>query len=238
MKHVSELLVWLVPAVCFAQANNVIFHASFDGSVEPSVKADKTKITQNRTTDEDFFPGLKGKALRIGADADGKNAKSVTWTAQGNILPAKGTISFYFKMLDWQKFPKQFQHLFMVSSNRPPMVSLSPAAAEPTVVFYEGSGKASVRLKTRLEPDDAWHHWAAVWNEKQLKFYLDGKRVGVRDRDFVEPEKHWKYLSAGAQNWGEEHVKGYTLMDELTIYSEELGEDQIKGLADALKVQP
>ena len=107
MKNAFNLLALLVPAVCFAQADNVLFHASFDGSVVPSVKDAKTKIVQNRTTDKDYFPGFKGKALRIGADADGKNAKSVTWTAPGNILPARGTISFYFKMQDWQNFRKQ-----------------------------------------------------------------------------------------------------------------------------------
>ena len=99
------------------------------------------------------------------------------------------------------------------------------------VLFYEGSGKTSIRLQRGLAPDDAWHHWAAVWNEKQLKFYLDGKQVAVRDRNFVQPEKNWRELTAGALNWGEKYVKGHTLIDELTIFSEDLNAAQIKALS-------
>ena len=212
MKRALEIPALLLAAACFAQADNVLFHVPFDGDAVPSAKAAGTKIVQKGITEADYLPGLKGKALRIGADADGKNTKSVTWTAPGNILPAKGTLSFYFKILDWQNFRRQCQHLFLANGNRPPLVNLSPSADIHAVLFYEGSGKTSIRLQRGLAPDDAWHHWAAVWNEKQLKFYLDGKQVAVRDRNFVQPEKNWRELTAGALNWGEKYVKASNML--------------------------
>ena len=231
MKITTKLLTFFLPTAIFAGQQEVLFHVPFDGDAVPAVKAAETRTTPKKITAADFVPGLKGKALRIGADENGKNAKSVDWTAAGNILPEKGTLSFYFKMQDWQKFKKQFQHLFLANGNRLPLMNCSIGADVHSVTFYEGQGSKSVRLTKMLAPDTLWHHWAAVWNAKQLKFYLDGKLVAARPRNFTDPQKNWKTFTAGALNWGEKNVRGYTLLDELTIYSRELSPAQIKALA-------
>ncbi|MBR7105089.1 MAG: family 16 glycosylhydrolase [Lentisphaeria bacterium] len=232
MKKHLKFLAFLLPAAVFAAGESpILFSVPFDGTAVPAVRESKTKTILNGVTEKDYFPGLKGKALRIGADEKGKNLRSVTWTANGNIRQDEGTLSFYFKMLDWQKFKRQNQHLFLADGNRLPLVNYSPGADIHSVVFYEGRGGRSVRLSKLLPVDNVWHHWAAVWNKTQLKFYLDGRLLATRPRTFTTPEKNWRILTAGALNWGEKHVKGYTLMDELTIYGKELSPARIKTLA-------
>ncbi|MEK7396141.1 MAG: LamG domain-containing protein [Candidatus Poribacteria bacterium] len=97
--------------------------------------------------------------------------------------------------------------------------------------FYVGvGGWKQVQSKTTVK--DGWHHWAGVYDGKELKIYLDGVKdssMALSGKIAGTGDGHAKFLSFGkdyhttvnATRWNK------VIIDEVRIYKRGLSDDEI-----------
>lgn len=95
-------------------------------------------------------------------------------------------------------------------------------------------GPNRVTYKTTVQ-DDAWHHFAATWNDEALLLYEDGVKVAERKNpkrvDMREVQR--AVLRIGCRGDGAAAANLYA--DEIAIFDEAKGADEVKAMSAAVK---
>ena len=212
----------------------LLLAAGIAGATEAPILTDALDTTGNglQTTD-----GLKGKAAVVGTTANGQNL-SRNYNRTGGVLRNSGTVMFWLRPLDWD------------SSNKGNVTFFTAAGKDGTLQLYKypdygnqsgysnkllflfgdtrknAQGQAQWKIAatpSRMEfQSGEWYFLAAVWNEKTMTLYVDGKPV-VTENINTSPEYPFQSFQLG----NPVAPAATTAIDELAVYDRALGEAEI-----------
>ncbi len=211
--------------------SDVLFYCSFNDTIQPEVQAGARGATA--TGEVRFTRGLKGRALVTG------HTLGATFPRQGNLAALAGTVTFWVAPIDWRIGDGCFHHFFRVEaqplSDRPAArvfdILLYKFYEWDTVVAYGMSGELTGPNLLQVPMDKMWapgkwHQVAFSWDGQGAALYVDGAR------------QYHRYLRAAPDLLTAEcfRVGGpyflanqtLTAVDELTIYSRRLSEQEVE----------
>jgi len=185
------------------------------------------------------YPGVKGGALML------KDGERCEYDLKGNFNPQQGTMSLWFRAVNWDGSDRLFHHFLCISDKKTPTSWYVYKYTYPRHLnFYvaRGSGKEQVRVYcgTSMEKwkRDEWHHVAVTWSAEEMRLYADGKPQGrqrVPEAFFphdvegvlsVSPVHYWR------NKWSSPEAR--TLVDELRVYDRVLSGREILEMFGAL----
>ena len=221
----------------------LLFRASFDGTTD-AVKAggEAKAVNQKGIT---FAEGIRGQAVRISS----KNGSVLDYSAAGNLVQERGTVSFWFKR-EWPddghnaKGADMWRTMFSNPSPRSHQrigsgqlwfwfigSRLRADQSDDDDAYGSWSGK---------QPDDGWHHLVVSWSPSGVRMYLDGRAasgMGDSDSPMRNALKNPRMLSFDRVPFDRfcvGHLDGGRqfdgLIDELCILSEPVNERQANSL--------
>lgn len=169
--------------------------------------------------------GLRENALKTGF----QNGEFLSSTCNmPSVIPTdSGSIIFWVKPLDWTGKDPGFK--FMIrSAEKDRLFIIYKYYKDNFLTWYWKEGKQVQQLRFNIAKwkKNEWHQVAAVWNQDELKFFLNGKRM-VKVKRTVFASAPYDSVSLGS-GWRNE-TKDYTmLMDEVQIYKEALSDTAIQ----------
>ena len=169
--------------------------------------------------------GLRENALKTGF----QNGEFLSSTCNmPSVIPTdSGSIIFWVKPLDWTGKDPGFK--FMIrSAEKDRLFIIYKYYKDNFLTWYWKEGKQVQQLRFNIAKwkKNEWHQVAAVWNQDELKFFLNGKRM-VKVKRTVFASAPYDSVSLGS-GWRNE-TKDYTmLMDEVQIYTEALSDTAIQ----------
>lgn len=123
-----------------------------------------------------MFPSMKDDGNSVCLN----NKERITYSVPGNFKPDGGTVSFWVNLQNWSLSDTTwFNSLFEVSSapSQYRFVIYKYRNHKDSITFYLQSGKhaCSLYAKTTGWKKDTWHKIDVVWNQKEVKLYVDAK---------------------------------------------------------------
>ena len=193
-----------------AGEEEILFYASFDGTILPEKCAEKTKpVLRGEVT---FSPGVRGKALSLGSRT------VLKYPVEGNLSLSCGSLEMWVKPLGWSGDHRPQQQFLMIEDQtgrgRLYWYITNCGYMAPTSIFG-GSGSPGSGTGYVSYPPDTWVHLVLTWHANICRLYVNGKQ---------------KISSLASQNFEEGFSAGYwqlpwpapILVDELTVYSRDL----------------
>lgn len=238
---VAGVLAWAALGIGAAAADGpagLLFHLSFDQrTVVPDFAAGEAPARPaSRSADWRFTDGVHGAAALMQGPA------RCAFPMSGNFDTRRGTFSCWVKPLNWDGHDRKFRHLLVASagSQYTMLVYLYPIGDEAVFNYIRvGQGTSTAATWRAGAPvdilrRDRWTHVVATWDERAVRLYADGRRVGegrvaaplphVTEGTFtVCPVDFWR----NAQ-WGDADEQ--TACDEVRIYDRALADDEVLDL--------
>jgi len=205
-----------------ADADRVIFRASFDGKTDADVATGTGTSTVNGKAM--FTDGLRGKAILIDA------ATSVDFPLQGNLNPASGTISFWAKPVGWSGSDGGW-HYFVILQGEDDWILLQTVSNSLT--FLGGTRVSYSESATPIAdwPDGTWRFVTVTWDNGKNQVYLDG-RPALNPSPWPRvPMQLGSTFRIGGQLHGESN--GRTAIQDFQIRDVMLSPEQVKALYSA-----
>ena len=234
----------------------LLFRADFDTY---SVWADYAKGAKN--SDSRQSPGFQSPdlQLRMHKGIPGSknsvcltNAESLCYANYRNFDPQQGTVSFWVSPKNWTPSKRKFE-VFFTGSN--------PGGFKLVIAkWIDGELRFSIHMNNQdvgvirvPMPDsdwkaDSWHKLDAVWDQTEMRFYVDGVLAKTADIYSVfnplkfKTPRHFPKMADGA-NIRINDARGYaydkndsTAYDNIRIYNRKLSAAEIQ--EDYLKVFP
>ena len=235
---------------------SLLFRADFDTY---SVWADYAKGAKN--SDSRQSPGFQSPdlQLRMHKGIPGSknsvcltNAESLCYANYRNFDPQQGTVSFWVSPKNWTPSKRKFE-VFFTGSN--------PGGFKLVIAkWIDGELRFSIHMNNQdvgvirvPMPDsdwkaDSWHKLDAVWDQTEMRFYVDGVLAKTADIYSVfnplkfKTPRHFPKMADGA-NIRINDARGYaydkndsTAYDNIRIYNRKLSAAEIQ--EDYLKVFP
>ena len=205
----------------------ILFRATYDDSVDATIHHGDPKGRTKGTVA--FEEGMFGKAIAVG-DAFAR----LTYTVGSgnhpiNLSCRQGSLSFYFKAVDWAPSEKRSHLLFHVTNEALLRVFTDQ---DGMLVFQTGTDLAqcnTVKASLAQKKAEEWIHVVATWGEKEICLYLDGELAARRDNEerFLSYALNTTFeVGDVPRAMGREGARK-TLIDDLTIYRRPLAEDEL-----------
>ncbi len=207
----------------------VVFHASFDGTLEAQARGDGKPVKVEGPVA--YRPGKVGQALLCG-----EGGALVHYATPGNLRAAAGSVELWVCPLDWTGEEDEF-HVFLEALNPGWLVFYRYYQGGFFTLLGTDGGvyRAAGSDRIRWKPGE-WHHLAGTWRTSRLEVYVDGQRAGFVE-DPPVPDRLADTFRLGDHPW---HVarKRQTLLDEVRLYSVPLDGESIARAAQGEAVQP
>jgi len=226
----------LLPALFLATPpahaeDGLLFHASFDGSLEAySLGGAGSPAEVTGAAEPAYGPGRLGQALLCGPEQ-----ALVHYRTAGNVMPPSGTISLWVQPLNWDPEDGNF-HVFFESGS----------GAGPTgwLILYKYFMGGQMLLRYADEQQQVgmasavglgwqpgqWHHLAGTWSPEAERLYVDGELVATAPTPLVA-ETLADTFALGDNGWHVPHAGAQTLLDEVRIYAYPLTARRIRELS-------
>ena len=172
MRHAAIVLIFGLLcrlAVAAEGPAPIIFHAPFDGSLTGT---DENGAVQPMevTGKVEYRPGRTGQALLCGGDG-----AEVKYPVLGHVRASQGTVSLWAQAVDWPADEQCFHVLFETQG---PGWLVLYKFWNGGWLFLSGIDQGhygSAFAETYAVKNGDWHHFAGVWSQGKLGFYVDGK---------------------------------------------------------------
>lgn len=203
-------------------AAEILFHASYDKSLQPERSATNPATMISDSAPPRFVGGIRGDAVVVGANS------WIKYTVGDNLLPGKGSISLLTKPVGWNG--DDGMHHFFVSAQAGSgdwiVVYKTP---ENKFLFTGGNTTNYSYAETSAEQwkDGVWKHVCVTWDDGTAKIYLDGALVATRKWPVVAKSLGNEFTIGGTV-FGQS--KGEQTIDELTIYNAALSKEDVATL--------
>ncbi|MBI2302783.1 MAG: LamG domain-containing protein [Armatimonadetes bacterium] len=222
------LYLTFLAASCLAAAPDpLLFRATFDDTADAATPAGAVKPLQVFGRAE-YRDGKFGRALVVGGDG-----AQVTYPMAGNVRPSQGTISMWVNPIDWPADEQAF-HIFFETEGPGWLVLYK--FWNGGLLFLSGTDHAHYSsafwVPGALGP--GWHHLAGTWEQRRLRFYLDGVKQAESALPGLPPELTG-WFRIGDEGWVKPHTS-HTLIDDARVYRWALPPEQIRRLADGQEV--
>lgn len=205
-----------------AGLSDILFRATFDGTVEPEIHQHAPGVaTEGVAT---YRAGVFGQALVVG-----ETHAVASYKTDNNIDTRQGSLSLRLCAVDWNPAEER-SHLFVHLADGGIFRLYSDEAGE--LVFELGPDlTATCRVRAPLAGirQGAWMHVVATWSRDELRLFVNGE---LADTEPVEPE-HLTYVVSSRIEVGDQpRARGReaprtTLIDDLTIYRRPLDADEL-----------
>ena len=198
MRRSMLVRVMVVVAVIFAiqgiqgaeKDESLLFAVDFDDySVNAGFAKGDPKCHSFKNPDLQLrmFPGVNGKGNAVTLT----NEECCEYKLAGNFDPRKGTVSVWVSPQNWKMSSNKWQQFFSVSTPKFNMILykyLWPKCNMFYIKFPGALGKkkvftALVMLEDRDWKAGKWHKFDITWDEKGMKFYVDGVMPKVYHND-------------------------------------------------------
>ena len=207
---------------------DLLFHASFDRGLD----ADRAnQDTQHRAEGSvKAAEGMKGRGVLIFSPDEA--AASLSYRAQGNVVPARGTVSFWLRPA-WDTSIIRAPALFTIGGIL--QIYYEPTVPAIVVMQTKADGKLlAFQARHRLQMDE-WVHLTYTWDcEKGADLYINGKTGSHKDSVWQAPSLAADAgMSLTLTNDLGGRPKEYPLggaVDELSIFSAPLPADRVARL--------
>jgi hypothetical protein len=154
-----------------------------------------------------FAPGRYSQGVQIGLDGQ------VVYRSAGNLNPAHGSIEFWVKP-EWNGDDGQSYTFFEAGNtwyNR--FRIMKDGANNLRFMSWDNATEYGVVYNVASWRAGEWHHVAAIWQNYEMAFYVDGTSVG--NDKFFPPVTLPGPIIIGASLWHDQHAQA--VIDELRI---------------------
>ena len=236
-KSLTILCAAGIAGVLSAAEPGLLLYSNFDKyNTTPDYHASKTIGVGGIAKDLQLrmFPNIKGDGNSVCMN----NKERVTYSLAKNFRPDRGSVSLWINLQNWDLSDTKYFHSFFEVSSAPSkyrMVVYKYRDRKNAIVFYLQSGSRSCTVVAAATDwkKDTWHKVDAVWNEKEMKLYVDAKLVSINQTkklpaDMVLPKTVKGTLIALNSQVGWRHNPAWvTAYDDLKIYDRCLTADEI-----------
>lgn len=196
----------------------LVFHASFDGTVEAVARGNGTPVRVEGPVE--YRPGRIGQALLAG---DG--GALVFYETAGNLRRSGGTVEMWVCPLDWTGAEDTFHSFFEAKDPGWLVLYRYYQGGILTLMGTDGANyRAAAGPRIRWTPGE-WHHLAGTWRASGLAVYVDGERVGFAPNPPM-PDDWPEVFRVGDHPWHVERQQ-QTLIDEVKLYAAPLSDEEI-----------
>lgn len=214
-----------------AAEQGLLFHASFDGTLEAvSTLGSGSPVRVTGAAEPTFAPGKYGEALVAGPEQ-----ALIHYSTEGNLIPQSGTVSLWLKPVDWRPEETGF-HTFLEAGAQDGNLGwllLYKYYQNGWLLLRYADERGQVGMATaeRLgwQPDE-WHHVAATWSADAMRIFVDGEQAAEAPSPLVA-EDLGETFALGDNGWHVPQEGSHTLIDEVRIYAFGLSANQISRLA-------
>ncbi len=230
MKHILSAAA--LGCICLAvPAAEPAFYLNFDENTTPVKAAPGTVV--NPGTPAKYDQGVRGKALVVGTDEEGKRY-GVSCTRTGNFNWEKGSMSFWFKPLNWEGKDSGFFASFFSAGNNKESFLLYKYHEADSVFFMRGANPNWIRCAFGAKhfQKGEWHHIVCTWDKGMQKFFCDGRLFSEVKVSAALPDPGTKEFVIG-ENAGSILLRGkgrLSLVDEFKLFDEVLSQGEIAEL--------
>ena len=205
----------------------VLFRANFDQGVDADIhKGDPKCKARGKVV---FEEGRFGKAVAVGEEFAHLEYTMGSHGYPINLSCREGSLSFYFKAVDWEPSEKRSHLFFRVKSLALLRVFTD---SEGMLVFETGSDldqRNGVKASLAGKRIGEWIHVVATWSPKEIRLYLDGKlavRTDNKDRFLSYAVNTTFEVGDIPRGMGRPRPRK-TLIDDLTIYRRPFAADEL-----------
>ena len=226
---ISLCVCLITAALAYAQECDVLFHASFDGTV--AAKTAKGALSPKSISGEARFEeGVKGKAL-----VAGEAGALLQYATKGAVNPGRGSVEMWVKPVDWTPEEEGF-HIFFMSSSKDGWLQLYKAVAGRGALLMlvgRGGGSAHVDYEhaatkaTETFAKGQWVHLVGTWDGARVALYANGVLISSVPHK-TPPTGLGDTFYVGDYLWGKPRRACKTLIDEVRIYSRALAPSEVK----------
>lgn len=213
------ILLLHVTASRSAPASTVLFHASFDDTLEAESTRGAVKPAQVDGKVE-YRAGKVGRALLCGGDA-----ANLKYPVEGNVRPRQGTVMMWVQAVDWPEGEQAF-HVFF-ETDGPGWLVLYKFWTSGLLMLsgIDQAHYSSAYHETYSINNGEWHHLAGTWKKDRLAFFDNGKLIRSHSLPSL-PQELRGFFNVGDRPWSKPH-ESHTLLDDVTVYRYALPDDQI-----------
>lgn len=186
MKKFLFLLLSAIFFSLFAENPDLLFEANYDTYSQHAdfAKGDKKAYGfPENDLQLRMFPGIPGKSARNSLQV--ADTERVYYKAKDNFNAAEGTLSFWFKMVNYDLGNDKLQSIFAVYEPgyyfriiKNKNVFKDFIIAQISYKNNKMSKPFSKQIQVYTHPlrwkKGEWHHIAVTWNKKEFRLYLDG----------------------------------------------------------------
>ena len=234
-RRILHVLAWIsvglfacLPATS-AQESDILFYASFDGSVDASVTKG-TLAPQKISGTAQFEPGVHGKAL-----VAGEAGALLQYATRGIVNPGRGSVEMWVKPVDWTPEEEGFHIFFMCSSDNGWVQLYKAVAAGGALLMLEGRGGGNAHVDYEYAATTAtdtlatgqWVHLVGTWDSGNVALYANGALLSSVAHK-TPPTGLGDTFYLGDWLWGQPRRACKTLIDEVRIYSRPLAPSEVK----------
>ena len=224
-------LLLVVPAA--ANEPGLLFHASFDGTVDAWSLSGRGEPAQIIGKEPQFAPGrADGQAF-----ISGHSETLVHYPTAGNLLAESGTVSLWIQPVNWTPDDGHFHSFFESGSDsgQNGWLILYKYFEHGWLLLRYADERRNVGTARHAdfhwEPGQ-WQHLAATWARNELKLYVNGELVGTAPQPLVAATLGETFC-IGDNGWHLPREDARTLIDDVRIYAYPLPEERIRILAGA-----
>ncbi len=229
----SLLLLLMIPRVVYClSVKDLTLYLPFDGKVDAVYSKGDGK-QQSKGAVYEFDKGVAGEAV-----VAGDNTKPLmSYSVKDNINEKNGSISFWFKPVDWKSGDSRY-HVFFDIPDRMEFYHRSENGA-----FFDwlgapqtnmiGWGVGGIDLLGVPSETGIWHHCVLTWNSLGMgSMYIDGKKS--TDTDNVPKGNAPKWVEGKILRLADytrtKDGKHKTLFDEFMVFNRALREPEARSL--------
>ena len=229
----------LTCGLCSASDDGLLMRVNFDSYSTAPDKAVVRQVKKDGLSPElqlRMFPGINGKGNAVCLS----NPEYVSYPVE-NFAPDRGTVMIWFAPQNWSMIDSKHNQVFVeVRDARYRFVLFKPKDRENTPCFFLQAGDRHYAVFGPVKnwQKGEWHHLAAVWNNREMKIYLDGKLSDVHQKRVFEPPmelpaklEHCSIWVNPTQGW-RHNPTWQTAYDELQIYNRCLSPDEISAVVE------
>jgi hypothetical protein len=227
-------------SVLGAGVEDILFRATFDETADAEIARGRVepKAVNGPLA---FEEGRYGQAL-----VAGEEGTVVEYRIEGNLDVKQGSISFWFKPVDWEPSEKR-SHVFL----RFPFASLFRIFTDEAgqLVFEVGTDLAArcgVSASLAGLEKGAWTRVVATWSAEELRLYVNGELAGREPCDdrFLPPVLNYNFALGDIPRAKGREIPKKTLLDDVTVFRRPIEPaefkriDQRTGRGPALEYEP